>query len=173
MKQCSKCGETKPLSEFYLKNGKPRDSRCKECKRAEQREYYQEHPEEGKENSRRWRKENPERAAELHREWMKEHKEEYAGKHREYSRQWRLRNPQSVLKRWVVRILRLIQSEEHFTDEEWQELFRESGSRCAICGSTKNLTVDHIIPLSKGGSDTIDNIQILCRKHNSQKKDKS
>ena len=41
--------------------------------------------------------------------------------------------------------------------------------KCAICGEKKPLTKDHIIPLSKGGTNSIDNIQPLCRNCNSKK----
>ncbi len=35
--------------------------------------------------------------------------------------------------------------------------------KCSICGSTENLIIAHIVPLSKGGTDSLDNIQILCQ----------
>lgn len=47
----------------------------------------------------------------------------------------------------------------------WQ---RDNG-RCVICGSQENLEYDHIIPISKGGSNTARNIQLLCEKHNRSK----
>ena len=40
------------------------------------------------------------------------------------------------------------------------------------CGKTTGLTIDHIIPLSKGGTDNLDNLQFMCRSHNSSKGDK-
>lgn len=40
------------------------------------------------------------------------------------------------------------------------------------CGEMRNLHVDHIIPLSKGGTDDLSNLQFLCFKHNCEKGDK-
>lgn len=47
----------------------------------------------------------------------------------------------------------------------WQ---RDNG-HCVICGSQENLEYDHIIPVSKGGSNTARNIQLLCERHNRSK----
>jgi len=44
--------------------------------------------------------------------------------------------------------------------------------RCNRCGSEKDLTVDHIIPLAKGGSNDLSNFQTLCRRCNSRKSDR-
>lgn len=35
----------------------------------------------------------------------------------------------------------------------------------------QDLTIDHIIPLSRGDTDHLDNLQFMCRNHNSQKRD--
>jgi hypothetical protein len=51
-------------------------------------------------------------------------------------------------------------------------VFKRDGKRCKKCGSIRNLTLDHIIPVSKGGGDTIENLQVLCRSCNSKKNDK-
>ena len=45
---------------------------------------------------------------------------------------------------------------------------RDSG-KCINCGSEFELQYDHIIPVVKGGSSTIENIQILCKKCNYKK----
>lgn len=36
------------------------------------------------------------------------------------------------------------------------------GGRCRQCGSTHQLHFDHVIPISRGGANTIANIQLLC-----------
>ena len=43
---------------------------------------------------------------------------------------------------------------------------------CRICGSTSELQIDHIYPRSKGGSDILGNLQVLCAKCNLKKSDK-
>ena len=49
-----------------------------------------------------------------------------------------------------------------YTIAEWQSLCERTGNRCLACGDAGPLTVDHIVPISKGGSNSIANIQPLC-----------
>ena len=52
-------------------------------------------------------------------------------------------------------------------------VWKRDKGRCVICGSQDNLHFDHIIPYAKGGSSLVsENIQILCAKHNLEKRDK-
>lgn len=41
--------------------------------------------------------------------------------------------------------------------------------KCNWCGSTDNLTIDHIKPVVKGGEDCLSNLQTLCKSCNSSK----
>ncbi len=51
-------------------------------------------------------------------------------------------------------------------------VWKRDQGKCCKCGSTTDLHFDHIIPYSKGGSsETADNVQILCGKHNLEKHD--
>ncbi len=48
-------------------------------------------------------------------------------------------------------------------------VWRRDGGRCVKCGSQTKLEYDHIIPVSRGGSNTARNIQLLCEKCNREK----
>ena len=56
-----------------------------------------------------------------------------------------------------------------YTPAEWQALCKSHGFCCVRCGKKRRLTADHIIPVSKGGSSYIENIQPLCMPCNSSK----
>jgi 5-methylcytosine-specific restriction endonuclease McrA len=49
------------------------------------------------------------------------------------------------------------------------EVWRRDEGKCARCGSNEKLEYDHIIPISKGGSNTARNIELLCEKCNRSK----
>jgi len=55
------------------------------------------------------------------------------------------------------------------TEVEFDALCEKYGRRCLACGEVTRLTPDHIVPISQGGSDTIDNIQPLCESCNKSK----
>lgn len=55
------------------------------------------------------------------------------------------------------------------TQKEWDDLVKKYGGKCAHCKQKKKLTKDHIVPLTKGGRNTIDNLQPLCGPCNASK----
>lgn len=84
-------------------------------------------------------------------------------------RQWRMENP--------------LRRSEHTAQERaaawgapgffsWATALEIYGSRCAICDIDGPLSVDHIVPLSKGGPNWQFNIQPLCKSCNSRKSNK-
>ena len=50
-----------------------------------------------------------------------------------------------------------------------QRIMIRGCNECKRCGSILDLTLDHIIPVSKGGETTDSNLQVLCRSCNSRK----
>lgn len=65
-----------------------------------------------------------------------------------------------------------ILAEGNFTWKEWENLKRKHNYTCVICGKREpkiKLTIDHIIPISRGGTNWISNIQPLYKSCNSKK----
>lgn len=62
-----------------------------------------------------------------------------------------------------------------FSEVDKKGIFRRDGYRCVVCGAGEQngvkIDADHIKARSKGGSNTLENGQTLCRKHNTLKKD--
>lgn len=58
------------------------------------------------------------------------------------------------------------------TFAEWEALCAKHKHRCAICKKRRRLTRDHIVPLTKGGHDGIENIQPACHSCNARKGDR-
>lgn len=53
------------------------------------------------------------------------------------------------------------------------EVWQRDGGRCRICAATDELHFDHIVPFSRGGTSlTVENVQLLCARHNLQKRDR-
>ncbi len=50
-----------------------------------------------------------------------------------------------------------------------KKVFERDGYRCVLCADWHDLAADHIIPESKGGPTTLDNLQTLCRTCNLRK----
>jgi 5-methylcytosine-specific restriction endonuclease McrA len=89
-----------------------------------------------------------------------------------YHRNYCAKHPDKIAHLKARRYAREKGAEGSHTLTEWESLKKQFNYRCAICGEIKPLTIDHIIPLSKGGSDYISNIQPLCRNCNSKKNNK-
>jgi 5-methylcytosine-specific restriction endonuclease McrA len=60
---------------------------------------------------------------------------------------------------------------EPLSQEVKMLVWKRDEGKCVECGSKRKLEFDHIIPFSKGGSNTARNIQILCEKCNRSKSD--
>lgn len=185
-KCCTKCEEWKLFGEFHRdKRGKyGRGPWCKSCKALYQQRWYkknQEHHlkvgqqwlaknrERRREYLRKWQEDNEEHIRELNQRWRHENAELW----REYGRSWREENLERARElervKSQARRARQISNGGSFTVEEWQALCEAVGGKCLCCGYVKPLTIDHVIPLSLGGTNDISNIQPLCRTCNCRK----
>lgn len=74
----------------------------------------------------------------------------------------------------VIRLKHSIRFRAYKTVElNRRNIFKRDNHTCAYCGSSDDLTVDHIVPKSKGGLNTWDNLITACRSCNNRKDDLS
>lgn len=54
-------------------------------------------------------------------------------------------------------------------EDIYQKLVMRDGASCRICAADEELTVDHDVPISKGGTNDLENLLIVCKTCNSRK----
>jgi hypothetical protein len=59
----------------------------------------------------------------------------------------------------------------HIPDAVRRQVFIRDGGRCVQCGADSPLHYDHILPFSRGGANTVENIRVLCQRCNLRKSD--
>lgn len=196
--QCKHCHKVKPLSDFPKEPRMTigYKSTCKQCRNEKRVEKYHsipEYREKRKAYSRQYARDNKEWNTEHVKEWAKKNHEHVIERAKRY---WHERvdkikyNARRSLKRreryktdpifrakrkkdghHAAKIYkaRMRGIEGTYSQKEWKELCDKYDNRCLCCGKKKPLTVDHVVPLSKGGSNSIDNIQCLCLECNCSK----
>jgi 5-methylcytosine-specific restriction endonuclease McrA len=90
----------------------------------------------------------------------------------EYVRRWQGDNRDKCVayRRKRKAAIRTVGKTELVTAEQWQSILNAYGNRCVYCNSSKDrLTQDHVTPLSRGGTHTMDNIVPACQSCNSKK----
>ena len=69
----------------------------------------------------------------------------------------------------VIRLLNYVKYRSKGVKVSRRRVFRRDGHQCGYCGSKKNLTLDHILPKSRGGLNTWENMVTCCSRCNSLK----
>lgn len=64
---------------------------------------------------------------------------------------------------------RSIEAKGRVTPSDWKKLCHRFGGRCAYCRAKAPLTIDHVVPLVRGGTNFIGNILPACRSCNCRK----
>lgn len=182
MKVCSKCGESKPLTDFPPRNDHSKDglhTECRDCRRAYKREWMrrkrQANPEWARRVDREWREKNPEAALAKDRRFKKKNAAELRAKARERNRanpepkrasyrKWRQRNRDKELTRLATRRALLRDTPE--LREFISQMLKQP---CVYCGSTERISIDHVVPLSRGGKHEASNLAPACLPCNASK----
>lgn len=106
------------------------------------------------------------------REYLRGWKQANKDKVRQHRRTLYRKNPMSFLIREHRRRARMLSNGGSYTQKQWAALCDWFGNACLRCGVTGRLTVDHVIPIARGGTNDIANLQPLCGSCNSGKKDR-
>lgn len=169
MKLCRGCERSLPKSAF----GSNRASsdglyyRCKECRLAYDKAWREANRDKDRAGSARWREAHPERARERIVVWRE------ANDRKPHDASYRERNG-SVIRSHAHR-RRLLIAEAFIEDVDIVYLFERDRGICGICRLEVDwdmASIDHVIPVSKGGEHSYANTQLAHRRCNSGKKDK-
>ena len=60
-------------------------------------------------------------------------------------------------------------SRNHLSASKRKRVLLRDKGRCVKCGSRENLEIDHMVPLARGGSSRLENLQLLCQDCNRRK----
>jgi 5-methylcytosine-specific restriction endonuclease McrA len=115
-----------------------------------------------------WNAAHSDRIAEVSKQWDKANPQ----RRKENGARWQKENPEKVKAIFSKHKTEKTQAGGYFTTEEWFTLCFAVGFKCLCCGEKKPLEADHVIPVSKGGTSWLWNIQPLCRSCNAKKSDK-
>lgn len=214
IKRCTKCGETKSLTEFHKDARKPDGLRCecKACAKIVRAKWHAANPEKDRARTAKWRAKNPEKHKAYAIEYRRANPERvkaarakryaansdkaragavkyYAAnieKRREYAVEYRSKNPEKVRaaaakyraanpeKRCIYehnRRARKLADGGKLSVDIAERLFKLQRGKCPCCRKPlgDDYHRDHRMPLALGGTNTDDNIQLLCAKCNMQK----
>ena len=173
-KVCLGCRAVKPLTEYYLDRGKP-VARCKMCVNA---------------RNALWRNNNRDAKKAMDTAWQRNNRQRY----RANQRLWRDTNPERMpiyRKMWLEKNLEFAKISHRNAENRrraqkyacggsidtnaWLEVVKSFNDHCAYCLSTLNNSyhMEHMKPLSRGGSHTIDNVVPACPACNLKKSSKT
>lgn len=165
-KTCTSCGQTFPATAEYFHKSKYADglfAKCKGCRSAQRKEHYLRNKSKIIEQCHEYYENNKKYVNERNAKYRRLNSEKAAAA----KKMWELRFPEKKRRHKLTRRARergnptfLILS---------KEMKRLYASSCAACGSTQNIEADHIVPIARGGSTSIGNLQPLCKSCNCSK----
>jgi 5-methylcytosine-specific restriction endonuclease McrA len=188
-KKCRKCREVKPAtSEYFARNKKTPDGyqlHCKACTLL----YREENRERAAIRTRAWRADNPERVVESRKSYYIANRERLSYQASERARAWRdankerlaeYRRTRRALNREAVRARdskrRALKrnADGTYTGVDIEEQLNRQKGKCYYCSCKlgKSYHVDHIVPLSRGGSNRPENLVCACAACNLSKHNK-
>ncbi len=161
-KKCTRCGAEKPLSDFHRSKSQRdgHEPRCKTCRSLQGKAHYAA---------------NIEHLREVRKAWYEAHREEHSRRvlskrdkavHAERTRLWG-QTPEGRLKKRENQAARRTEKGSHRDARGLGRFYRDvlerDGMFCHICGMVivglEDLHFDHVVPLSRGGLHSLENVK--------------
>jgi hypothetical protein len=177
-KRCPDCGKRKPLTPEYWYYARERrwfHSYCKPCYNARGAARERANPRDRREYNKQWEAKNRERrraeGTVRFKTWRDENREHRLEWERKYHRTEKYRAKNVIYHE--NRRARKLAAPGEFSADDVAAILKRQKFRCFYCGTNiRNChTVDHYVPLSRGGTNWPDNIRCACRPCNISKND--
>lgn len=169
-RKCTKCKIVKTLENFsYEKLGKyKKRASCRLCDNEYRREKRMKDPTSSRKAVAKWQASHKEQKKESKRSWRHNNRK----KANAIALRWINKNKARVASYAENRRAEKFNTQNRISVKEWADILFFYGYRCLACGTTEKITMDHVIPLIKGGEHSAKNVQPLCKSCNSKKHDK-
>ena len=166
-KTCSYCKQVKPTTDFG-KHKSSKDglySQCFPCRRQHRAAYRQRYVEAiKKQQADNYRRNKEKRIA-----YVAEHKKRNPEKSKQYNAKSKRKNHVKIAADSRRRRAKLKQNGIYKISKK--ELAKLLAQPCFYCGTKERITIDHVIAIARGGTDSIGNLVPACKSCNSQKRD--
>lgn len=166
MKLCVKCNQSKELSAFGILRASPdgRATVCSVCQGQKNKEYLERNRETILRKAKDWYSNNKQR---------KKDYDKFSPKRKEYIKAT-LKQKSIAYHNYKAR--KANQTDPpgwELTKDFWDALVQKYDNRCCYCRQETKLTIEHVVPLSRGGKHSANNIAPACGSCNYSKSDKT
>jgi 5-methylcytosine-specific restriction endonuclease McrA len=169
---CSECEVRQPLNNFHRDSGGQatlgRRSKCKACRGKQVAEWYAQ-PNVREKHINRERKKRVDRGEEIRARDRERYQENPDGK-RAAALRWAKENPTKAKAIQARRrALKQAATVGQVTEKDLLQMFERNAGLCFYCNEVEASTIDHVVPLVRGGTHSIGNLVPCCKRCNSSK----
>jgi len=164
---CCECLKISAKEKYWEDPNKSRDKARKKYNPIYAAAYYAENKDSVLSNNKKWLDENKDRKKQIDAEYRKTQKE----KIRAANAKWAFENPEKIRSKDRTRDARIKGSDGSHTAYDVLKILDAQSWSCVYCDTSlrQSYHVDHIMPISKGGSNWPNNLQCLCPSCNMRK----
>ncbi len=172
MKTCTQCKQEYPKTYeyFQIRNNRPSGffSACRKCNNKKRSEWVKDNPEKNREKAKKWARSNKDKVSKMNKRWRNRQSPE---KLRQDNKAWRYANLEQARSngRRNLRKRRARKLQNGFEPYTEQQVLDKYGHNCYLCQQPIDFTVprtepkgfhvEHVIAISKGGPDTLENVR--------------